>query len=114
VLPSPIWGQRLMMDESEQAALAALPDPVPVFRGFSLDGSERGFSWTVDRHRAEWFAHRFASLGGEARVACGTVAKAKVIAYLLSREESQVLALPEDVSLDEVRAAAPRGEKSSA
>jgi hypothetical protein len=114
VLPSPIWGQRMMMDESERAALAALTDPVPVFRGFSLDSSERGFSWTVDRQRADWFAHRFACLGGEARVVCGTIAKAKVVAYLLARGESEVLALPEDVTVHEVVASSPRAEESSA
>jgi hypothetical protein len=87
----------MMMDEAERAALAALPDPLRVFRGFSLDDHERGFSWTISRELAEWFAQRFALLGGEARVASGLIAKAKVIAYLSSRNEDEVLALPEDV-----------------
>ncbi len=92
------------MEADERRALAALPDPVPVFRGYARDGCERGLSWTTERERAEWFAHRFAGLDGEpqARVTVGAVPKAKVIAYLLGRQENEVLALPEDVSVERV------------
>ena len=58
LLPSDSSWHHLLMDADERAALAALPDPVPVFRGYSRDGRDRGLSWTTDRERADWFAHR--------------------------------------------------------
>jgi hypothetical protein len=107
------------MSEEERKAFEALPDPVQVFRGFHRDGGERGFSWTTDREMAEWFAQVFnrgpkwyrrpgsepdapllwGDPGGVPRVASGTVAKRDVLAYLLEREESEVLTLPEQVML---------------
>lgn len=103
-------GKASMMSEAERTALAELPDPVPVFRGFTRDGGERGFSWTLDRKRAEWFALEFHNgprmemlfedaAGGHPRLAVGCVAKRDLIALLLEREEREVLALPEDVAI---------------
>jgi hypothetical protein len=96
-----VW-QRWLMDADERAAFASLPDPAPALRGYSLDGRERGFSWTTDYQCAEKFAHRFSMLGGEARVVAGTVPKSNVIAYLLGRRESEVLTLPESVTITSV------------
>ena len=83
-------------------ALASLPDPVRVFRGFDREGGERGLSWTTDRERADWFARRFAIGDREPRVAIGTVDKSRVIAYPLGRREAEIVALPEDVDLETV------------
>jgi hypothetical protein len=110
LLPLGARWQHYLMDDDEQTAFAALPDPVPVLRGFSHDEGQYGLSWTIDRERAEWFAHRFALLNGSAaRVAAGTVFKADVIAYLLGRNEREIVVLPENVSIVEVVDLAPAG-----
>ena len=87
-------------DWDEPWLLSLLPDPVPVFRGFNGpdDDDGQGFSWTTDRVKAEWFARRLGRVReGWPRIAVGTVDKANVIAYLLERDEDEVLVLPEDV-----------------
>jgi hypothetical protein len=102
------------MTESERVELVGLPEPVPVFRGFSRDGGEHGFAWTLDRDRAEWFAGfhdgpRIRLLYGQPdgaprspRVAVGKVAKSYVIAYICDRQESEVLVLPETVVIEAI------------
>lgn len=90
-----------MMDEDERAALAAMEDPVRVFRGYLGRAQDwRGWSWTVDQKRAEWFGRRFASLHGkQARVVEATAPKASVVAYLTGRGEAEVVVSPKDVSV---------------
>src|SRR5512132_1526866 len=104
-LPSGAGWDKGLMNTDERGAFAALPDPVPVFRGYSHDDGELGLSWTTDRERAEWFARRFAALTGPPRLAVGTIPKSKVIAYLLERQESEVIALPEHVSIASIEPA---------
>jgi hypothetical protein len=79
--------QSSLMNAEEQRAFDALPDPVRVFRGYKLDGRERGLSWTTDRSVAECFAHRFADIeeGAHPRIAVGVTPKAKVVAHFLER-----------------------------
>ncbi|AZS12602.1 hypothetical protein HWB99_gp066 [Mycobacterium phage DrLupo] len=92
-----------MTSESAQE-WAMLPDdqPVPVYRGFSVDGREQGMSWTTDKIRAKWFARRFANDGhgrGAARLAIGTVMKCDCIGYVNERTESEVVVFPEKVDI---------------
>jgi hypothetical protein len=82
---------------------AMLPDsePIPVYRGFCVDGREQGMSWTTDKIRAKFFAKRFAERGiqGAARLAVGKVMKSDCIGYLNERNESEVVVLPENVEI---------------
>jgi hypothetical protein len=98
--PAGSWHERLM-DAEERSALADLPDPVPVFRGYARDGREHGLSWTTDPEVAGKFAHRSAALDGSTLpcVAAGTLTKNEVIAYFLAEHESEVVALPENVTI---------------
>ncbi len=99
-------GREGLMDDDERARHGALPDPVPVYRGYvhddEFDGSE-GMSWTLSEDRASWFAQRFAFDGDEPLVARGQVDKADVIAVFLGRQEDEVLVLPEHVDGVEIR-----------
>ena len=57
----------------------------------------------VDKAKAEWFARRFA--GGEGRTPLlveGTVSKKDVLAYFSNRGESEIVAFPEDVHVENV------------
>lgn len=65
---------------------AALPDPLIVFRAGIDDG---GWSWTLDRKVAEFFAHRW---GANHPLVTAKISKADVFGYLTRRSESEVLA----------------------
>lgn len=51
------------MGEEDRAVLASMVFPLQVFRGGDPD-YDQGLSYSIDRGRAEWFAHRF-ERGGE-------------------------------------------------
>lgn len=81
-----------IMRDHEREALAELPATITVYQGHT-DRRHDGWSWTTERHTAEWFATRFATLeGGRPVVTTATVAKADVIAYFTGRNESEILA----------------------
>lgn len=92
--------RHLIMSDEERDALAALPDTIPVYRGYQHDTAEDGMSWTVDEDRAKWFANRWNTPESEAwpRIAQGQVGKDKIIAYITSRGESEIIVFPEDVT----------------
>lgn len=91
-------GREHMMDEEEQAALAALPDTLTVYRGCHRELNEDGLSWTLDRDRAAWFARRFADVtGADPIVHVGEVRKADVMAYFLGRNEAEIVLINPDV-----------------
>ena len=82
-----------LMDEEEQAQLAALEDTVTVFRGVTSINSDnlRALSWTLDYETADWFAHRFDEDGTvyEARID-----KAHIFALFNGRGESEIVLDP--------------------
>lgn len=50
--------QEFVMDQQERTAFAAFPDQLTIYRGVHVErGILQGFSWTLDRQRAEWFAN---------------------------------------------------------
>jgi hypothetical protein len=79
-----------------------LPDLVPVFRGIGTDGYEGGYSWTLDRGIANGFARRLA--GDSPRVLIGTVPRDAVLAYLIERDEAEIIVRPEDVTVSATEA----------
>lgn len=89
------------MDEEEKAALEALPNPVPVFRGVRSPRFYPGLSWTTSREKAIWFANRFRQKGKKPTLYSGTIVKRKILAHFLGRGEHEIVAFPE--SLDDKR-----------
>jgi hypothetical protein len=86
-----------LMTDDERAALAALPDPLPVFRGApygSLRKMAARLSWTLSvdiaRRFAGFYASPYISRIGSAVIA-GVVPKSKVLAYLNERQEQEVV-----------------------
>lgn len=91
-------GREQVMNEQEREALAALPDKLEVYRGIGHKEYVDGFSWTVDKDKAIWFARRFAGTGGrQPYLVTGTVSKEDVLAHFLGRGEAEIVALPEHV-----------------
>jgi hypothetical protein len=84
------------MGEEQRQRLAAMPDLIPIWRGFSHTDGEDGLSWSFTKDRATWFARRFAEFEGRApRLASGMAPKNKVLA-LFDRED-EIVIFPEDV-----------------
>lgn len=92
-----------LMDDDERASLAAMDDPLTVYRGCVQDQNEEGFSWTLDVERARWFARRLGTArGGAGCVIVGKVAKADVVAFLTGRGEEEVVVDPQHVEVERV------------
>jgi hypothetical protein len=88
---SPRPGKEKMMDEEEQAFLAALPEEFMVFRGHH--GHNRlGFSWTLSYWKAQWFANRLNHR--RQGVIQAVVRKQDAIAVLLGRGELEIVVDP--------------------
>jgi len=83
-------GREAMMLPDEREAFDALPDVIDVHQGHTTTAHD-GWSWTTDKAVAEWFARRFIEDGEQPVVTSGKVRKDRVIAYLLRRNESEIL-----------------------
>ena len=93
--------RRLMMDAEEQTKFDELPDVFTVYRGCG-PANEDGWSWTLDREKADWFAERFAGDDPDdfnGLVLIGECQHNAVIAYLSRRSEEEILVAPEDVKI---------------
>lgn len=91
------------MDDDDRQVLklpenkGGMPFNFTVYRGFHYDGGEDGFSWTLDKQRAIWFAKRLCGPDETPMVATGTVGRKDVIGYMTGRNELEIVALPENV-----------------
>ena len=105
-------GSEQMMNELERAALSDLPDFVDVFQGHT-DQRTDGWSYTTKEETAVWFAHRFADLEeSKPMLTAGTVAKERILAYLLRRGENEVLVNPDAVKVRAVRKVRHKARRS--
>ena len=84
---------QVLMDEDEYKQFQALEDTLVVYRGATSYNANRvkALSWTLDREKAEWFAHRFDEDGA---VYEAKIDKAHVYAFFSSRNESEVIVDP--------------------
>jgi hypothetical protein len=103
LLTAPRPGRDFIMSDVERETLAGLPDTLTVYRGYAFT-NRKGWSWTIDRDKAVWFAKRFAILDGKAMVLDGTCQKSDVIAYFSRREESEILIDPNLVETGRAKA----------
>ena len=83
--------------------------PIPVsedteiYRGYQAKPRSRimGYSWTLDKDKALWFARRFPLAEGQCRyLATTTVNPSKIKGYLVDRDEAEIVLLPEDARLN--------------
>lgn len=94
-----------MMTPDEQTALRDLPDEVEVYRGCYLD-NKWGLSWSLDRAVAAKFPglHRYCRPSEPPLLVRAKIAKAKVIALKLDREEAEIICWrPRHVSTSKLR-----------
>lgn len=76
-----------------------------IYRGFCNEDALDGYSWTLDKARAKWFANRAVwRTGGRAipMVASAMVKREHVIAYITGRDEQEIVLLPEHAQVEAV------------
>lgn len=102
-LPDP----RGVMDSNERHVFDVMPEEITVHRGIRHRTHwPRGMSWTRDKERAVWFAHRLATSESVPTVLTATVSKRHAMAYLNARGEEEVVVMPRSlrsVTADERR-----------
>jgi hypothetical protein len=86
-----------MMTAGERRKFDAMPDILTVWRGCSHPDAIHGFSWTMDKEMATWFAHRhgtgktpFGPSQG-AILAEMQIHKSIALAYFEGRKESEIV-----------------------
>ena len=94
----------LIMTKYERRVVASLPNPITIYRGCGFD-NENGWSWTISRSQAEWFAKRFSVLGNRfsGQVLTGKCKRSSIIAYFASRREREIVIQPSHVTKIEVK-----------
>lgn len=93
----------MLMDAEEYKVYSELPDTLTVYRGVAVGRNPQGLSWTMDRDKAEWFAHRFDRNGTTGYLQSATIKKEDVLAYFNSRNEEEiVVSVKENVLVTEV------------
>lgn len=102
-------GREFMSSEDSRCVFTLTPErggllpETKIYRGFSHEDALSGFSWTLDRARAKWFARRSVRRKGDIpKVASATVAREHVIAYITSRDEQEIVLLPEHAVVEGV------------
>ncbi len=89
-----------LMTQEERIKLADMLPRLSVYRGYKHPwGTKLGWSWTLDKAKAEWFARRFMHPIEVPRVVRGLVARDDVLAYFLARGESEIVADPRTVNV---------------
>ncbi|MFM8497431.1 MAG: hypothetical protein ACKOEM_18205, partial [Planctomycetia bacterium] len=112
MLSSPRPNREQMMTLEERQALKRMPDTLTIYRGYSGEGTWRGWSWTIDREKGEWFARRPPSPLDDAptdpTLVEATANKSDVIAYLTDRCESEIIVDPRKVKIVSTRVLKPK------
>lgn len=92
-----------MMNGRERAYFRKLSSQFAIYRGYSHRNAA-GWSWTLDKAKAVWFARRFAEvdaeLAGKPKLATGKVKKRDVIAYFSRRKEKEIVVDPKKVKIE--------------
>lgn len=105
-------GREMMSDKDVRCVFDLPPEEggllpmTRIYRGYRFDDALQGYSWTLDKARARWFANRLRQDDHPSpKIASGFVAREHVIAYMTSRDEQEIVTLPENVTELEIEEA---------
>lgn len=90
-----------LMNKKEQKKFDKLPERVTIYRGVNNADCKYGFSWTIDKRIAYWFANRYEDK--QSYVYECTVDKKDILCYLDIRNEKEVIIDPEILKRYEIR-----------
>lgn len=86
----PERNKEYFMSMEDREVFKSLPDKITVYRGYQPRKNKGGFSYTLSKEKAEWFAKRF---GKDGKVITREVNKKDVFAYKNSRNEQEIIIL---------------------
>ena len=103
-----LYDPQSMMDKDELSFYNQLPNELTIWRGVmvekELDKENIGFSFTLDKERAEWFAKRFAQDSkGTPILIEAKVKKEEVLSVFLIRSEEEILVSPDSVKIIKIK-----------
>jgi hypothetical protein len=82
------------MNASENIFFDKLPEEFTIYRGYHENKNKNGFSYTLDKDKAEWFSLRFSDANRYVPNIKEIVVKKKdVFAYIDSRDEKEIIYL---------------------
>ena len=90
------------MSKGEQKKFNVLPEKVTIYRGVNNPKYKRGFSWTLDKRIAYWFANRYENK--ESYVYECAVNKEDIICYFEIRNEKEAKIDPKVLKEYEIKA----------
>ena len=102
----------LMMDKDEKKFYKKLPKELIIYRGIKIKQNEKvnkdniGFSFSLDKDRAEWFAKRLLLANDTAYLITAKIEKEKILSVFLNRGEEEVLVDPDflyDVNIKKIK-----------
>lgn len=82
--------RRYFMSEEDLEVYDNLPEQITIYRGYTVGKNKNGFSYTLNKERAEWFAKRFNKNG---KVWERVVNKKDIVAYTNARNEEEIIYL---------------------
>jgi len=101
-----IWHQLFNLCSSEQFYSLGTPFPegsIPAFRG-SVAGLPKGFSWTVNREKVDWFTERWRdkSLGG-GTIFSTHICREDILIYLNEKKEGEIIVSPKFLEAADIK-----------
>ena len=94
--------KKVLMDENEYAAYKEFPDTLTVYRGVGVSRNPEGISWTIDKDKAIWFAHRFDIKGKSGYLLEAEIKKEDILAYFKSRGEEEIVVKPRKETIKKI------------
>lgn len=83
-----------LMNKSELKMLNSLPDTFTIYRGYADQSIKIGFSWSLSKEVAKFFAHRY----NKSSIITTTAKKEDVLVYFNRREEDEIIINPANIS----------------
>ena len=94
LLSSKAFDKDYFMNKADRRFFDKIPDELVVYRGYIPFQNEDGFSYTLVKEKAEWFANRF---GKDGKVLTRKINKSEIFAFMNSRGEHEVIILPKTI-----------------
>ena len=88
----------ILMSKEDRSYLDSLPETVTVYRGVADDKFKNGFSWSLSKEKAEWFATRLEFDDCNPVLYEFEVNKSDIVAFLSCRGEAEVIIAPETLA----------------
>ncbi len=90
----------VLMEKDDLKYYHSLPQLVQVYRGVAVGRNPKGLSYTPNKEKAEWFAHRFDQTGSVGYVISGCVHREDILAYFNTRREDELVVDEKRVEYD--------------